>query len=287
MLPAHGQPMSDGEACLEGSGRAQMDEAICRRALSRSDIPGIERSALLTARAGALANLGETDEALAEIGRALALNDGSANAYFLRGLLRRGGSGALDDLDRAIALNPYFVDALAQRGAVHMRSGAEGVALRDLEAALAINPRSSAALFYKGVLRFRQGRFALAEALFRRVLALSPIQHPIASLWLAAAVGRQGRDGAAEIAPYRWWWQDELWPAPLVALWAGDAAPDAVGETIRTLRGDQGAQGAFFLGQWYLSRGRAAAAQGWLDRAVRLGAPYLPEIIAIRPVPSD
>lgn len=151
---AQAQPMSDGEACLEGSGAAVLDEAYCRRALSQSDLAAVERAALLVARAGALANLRETQAALAEVSHALSLNPASATAYFLRGLLRSDNAAALADMDQAIALNPYFIAALAQRGKVHFQHGRLGLAAADFDRALAIQPRSSAALFFKGVLFF-------------------------------------------------------------------------------------------------------------------------------------
>mgnify|MGYP001500478483 CR=1 FL=1 len=102
---ARGQPMNDGEACLEGNGQSLLDEAYCRRALSRPGLAAAERAALLTARAAALARLGEGREAGIEIARALALNPGSAQAHFVRGVLAPNG---MADLDRAIALNPFF-----------------------------------------------------------------------------------------------------------------------------------------------------------------------------------
>ena len=83
----------------------------------------MQRAALLTARASALARLGDPRAAETELGQALALNPHSAQAHLLRGLIRRGRGDApipviLADLDRAVALNPFFVHALAQRGAV-------------------------------------------------------------------------------------------------------------------------------------------------------------------------
>ncbi|MBT4489275.1 MAG: tetratricopeptide repeat protein, partial [Rhodospirillaceae bacterium] len=246
---ANGQPMNDGEACLEGSGKAVVDEAYCRRALSRRGLADVERAALLVARAGALANLDEVPGALTEITRALVLNPGSAKAYLLRALLIRDVEAKLRDLDRAVALNPYFTDALAHRGAAYLRQGDERAALADFDQALSIRPRSSLALFFKGVLRFKQARYGAAETLFRRVLALAPVQHPIAALWLAAAVGRQGHKTAPVMQPYLWWWESGVWPSPLMQLWSGALGSDAAGAAVLARNGDARAQGAFFLAQ--------------------------------------
>ncbi|MDP6832604.1 MAG: tetratricopeptide repeat protein [Alphaproteobacteria bacterium] len=282
--PARSQPMNDGEACLEGSGRAHLDEAYCRRALGMPDLPGVQRAALLTARAAALARLGESGAAEAELGHALALNPDSAQAFLLRALIRRGAGEVpypviLADLNRAIALNPYFVRALAQRGAMYLQGGDWAAALADFDQALSLRPQSSPALFFKGVLRFHQGRFAQAEVLFRRVLALSPVQHPIAALWLASAAGRRGNSGAAALAHYLWWWQDGLWPAPLLQLWTGAANVDDVAAAMAEADDGIRAQGAFFLAQWYLAQGDDSAARAWMEQARRLAKPFMPEAI--------
>jgi len=278
------QPMSDGEACLEGSGRAHLDEAYCRRALSGPNLPALERASLLTSRASALLNLGDRAAAGTELARALTLNPGSAQAYLLRGLLRRDAGPAaiglvLADMDRAISLNPFFAEAMAHRGAIHLQTGNQSAALADFDRALSIRPRASTALFFKAVLRFQQKRFAQAGVLFRRVLALAPVQHPIAVLWLAAAAAHQG--GAAERAlePYSWWWEDGVWPAPLVQLWAGTASAEAAAAAMTMQGKDAQAQGAYFLAQWYLVNGDEAAAQELLGQVQQHPRRHMLEVI--------
>jgi tetratricopeptide (TPR) repeat protein len=284
---ARGQPVNDGEACLQGSGQAVLDEAFCRRALSRQGRDRVERAALRTARARALANLGETPAALTEIARALALNPGAASAYLLRAQLSGDPRAAVADLNRAVALNPYFVDALAFRGAAHLQTGDINSALADFDRALAIRPRSSLALFYKAVARFKQGRFEPAAQLFRAVLTQTLVRHPIAALWLAAAAGRRGADATATLQPFSWWWEDGVWPSPLVHLWSGAAGPDATAAAILRQTGGRRAQGAFFLGQWYLAQGNPVAAREWLDRTRRHGGPQMMEVIVAGPAESD
>ncbi len=282
--PLAAQPMSDGEACLEGSGRVHLDEAYCRRALSKPDLPAPERAALLTSRTSALLRLGDHDAAATDLARALALNPGSAKAHLLRGLMRRNaGAAAMDivlaDMDRAISLNPFFAEAMAQRGMVHLQTGDQDAALVDFDRALSIQPLSSSALFFKGVLRFQQRRFALAEGLFRRVLALAPVQHPIAALWLAAAAANQGGAAARALQPYLWWWEDGVWPAPLVQLWAGTVDADAAAAALTTQGQDARAQGAFFLAQWYLAKGEEAAARKLLGQVQRHPRRHMLEVI--------
>ncbi|MFP6746382.1 MAG: tetratricopeptide repeat protein [Alphaproteobacteria bacterium] len=194
---------------------------------------------------------------------------------------------AVADLNRAVALNPFFADALAHRGAAHLRTGDENSALADFDRALAVRPKSSLALFLKAVVRFKQGRFDRAGQLFRAVLALTPVRHPIAALWFAAATARQGDDAAAALRPYLWWWEDGVWPSPLVKLWSGAARPDAAATAILRLSGDRRAQGAFFLGQWYLVQGDAVAARAWLDRTRRHGGPKMMEVYAAGPAEGD
>lgn len=291
--PVHGQPMNDGEACLEGSGRAVLDEAYCRRALSKNlsgnlsgrGLAAVERAALLTARARA--KLGAREEAFAQIARALSLNPASAQAYFVRGVLASGPAAGLADLSRAVALNPYFADAFAHRGLAHMQIGAEAATQLDFDRALELRPKTSLALFAKGVLRFRQGRLDQARRLFEQVLRLSPVRHPIAALWLAATAAHLGGDPAAVLAPFLWWWEGDGWPAPLVGLWSGRLGPAAAIVAVMRQAGPVRAQGAFFVGQWYLAKGKDGLARQWLDRARALGPPGMMEVIALQPAASD
>ncbi|MDE0727421.1 MAG: hypothetical protein OSB82_13260 [Alphaproteobacteria bacterium] len=44
--PVRGQPIGDGEACLEGCGWAILDEAYCRRALFNKGLGAVARAAL-------------------------------------------------------------------------------------------------------------------------------------------------------------------------------------------------------------------------------------------------
>ncbi len=285
---AGGQTKGDGEACLMGSGRVHLDEAYCRRALSRQDLAPAERSALLTSQAAALLSLGDGEAAGAALAQALALNPASAKAYLLRGLTQTSLPMALMDLNRAIALNPFFADALAYRGRLYLQAADPTAALADFAHALSLEPRSSLALFFKGVLRFRQGRFDLAADLFVEVLALSPVRHPIAVLWLAAATARQGADGRAALEPYLWWWEDGVWPAPLVQLWAGTGTlQQAITALMAQRSDDTRSQGAFFVSEWYLAKGEQAAARQWRDRVRAHAKPFMLEVIVTGSAVSD
>jgi tetratricopeptide (TPR) repeat protein len=166
---------------------------------------------------------------------------------------------------------------------------------------LEIQLRLSLVLFAQGVLYFRQGRFDRAAARFRRVLALSPVRHPMAALWLAAALARQGGDAsrkggdasrqgddpATALAPFLWWWEDGIWPAPLVQLWSGRIGPAAAIVAVMKQIGPVRAQGAFFIGQWYLAHGDRMTAEQWLDRARDLASPKMMELIALKPAASN
>jgi len=281
------QQRGDGAACLESSGHAHLDEAYCRRALNRQDLAPAERSALLTARASALLNLGDDAAAGAALNRALTLNPASAQAYLLRGLTQRDVPLALADLNRAISLNPFFAAALAYRGRVHFQAANYAAARADFAQALAIQPRSSLALFFKGVLYFQQGRYELAAGLFGEVLALSPVQHPIAALWLAAATARQGGVVRAALEPYLWWWEDGVWPAPLVQLWAGTGGLHDAVEALAAQGADARAQGAFFIAEWHLAMGNRAAGQEWLGKVQAYPKRNLLEVIVATGGPGN
>jgi tetratricopeptide (TPR) repeat protein len=113
---------------------------------------------LYHARARLLLELGERDRALADADRALALDPGSADAYLLRGSVRRDLDAAMMDFTRAIELEPTRSEAYLLRGRV--RSGQAAIA--DFNRALELNPADAAARIDLGAARIAQGEFERA-----------------------------------------------------------------------------------------------------------------------------
>jgi tetratricopeptide (TPR) repeat protein len=68
-------------------------------------------------------------------------------------------NGALASLDKAIALNPNYVDALMERSNLYMMTGNPQQALPDLDRVLTINTEVAPAYVRRGNLRMHQGDF--------------------------------------------------------------------------------------------------------------------------------
>jgi tetratricopeptide (TPR) repeat protein len=81
---------------------------------------------------------------------------------------------AIDDLDRALVLDPKRTDALVFRGAAYRRLGNLARAQDDIDHALLIDPDSADALLERGILRQREGDPAGARDDWERAMALAP-----------------------------------------------------------------------------------------------------------------
>lgn len=96
------------------------------------------------ARALALSRNGTPSAALEDIEQAISRGGGSnpASAYALRGVLRSklGSPGAMEDLDKAISLEPNHFEALTERAKLLLSLGKAQEAQRDLSAANRIRP---------------------------------------------------------------------------------------------------------------------------------------------------
>jgi tetratricopeptide (TPR) repeat protein len=126
--------------------------------------------------AAALRALGRFEEALARARAALA-RQSTAEAYFQEGaVLRDIGrfSEAVASFDRAIALEPKYVDAYASRGIALRQLQRNDEALASFDRALALRPASAELHNNRGnVLRHLQ-RLPEALASYERAIALQP-----------------------------------------------------------------------------------------------------------------
>src|ERR1700757_1909280 len=77
-------------------------------------------------------------------------------------------------LNRALALQPAFPDALSTRAAVYQRPGQPLEALKSFEAVLTLRPQDAEALFGLGVVSQGLGRMAESLAAYEEALRLNP-----------------------------------------------------------------------------------------------------------------
>ncbi len=104
-------------------------------------------------------------------------NGESAEARLMMGMARRAAqdlSGALEDLGKAVALNPDLPGVHSLYGRALLETGNRDKARAELEAELARNPLDFDANLYLGVMLKDEARFDEALAHFERALGVRP-----------------------------------------------------------------------------------------------------------------
>lgn len=133
----------------------------------------------LRQRAAALTRLQQFELALRDLDRAAALRGDDPQIYDARGqLLTLAGraEAALDDFRRALDLAPT-ADRHYHYGLTLSRLGRPGEALPHLERAVALEPRYVAAITERGAVRLAVGRLELAREDFDAALRVDPTYH--------------------------------------------------------------------------------------------------------------
>lgn len=167
------QSLTDQAVSLHRSGNLSEAERLYRQALSTDPRDFTARHLLGILRA----QQGHSEEALAEIGAALAIRpddpDALLNYASMLKTLGRPGE-ALIGFDRALAARPGWPQALNNRGTVMQSQGRFKEALADYDAALAAAPDHVEALNNRGSVLQDLGRPADALASYDKALQLAP-----------------------------------------------------------------------------------------------------------------
>jgi tetratricopeptide (TPR) repeat protein len=155
--------------------RSDYDPALREfsRAIERS--PG--RSGLYTSRAIVFMNLLDCPRALADVERALAVDENNFVAWTLRGellsLLKQPGE-ALDAYTRAIEIRPSWSIAYLDRGSLHQEQGRLDRAREDLDRAVDLSHGSAISHLMRSILRFQQGDSSGAHSDADQALRFAP-----------------------------------------------------------------------------------------------------------------
>src|SRR4051794_9345173 len=161
---------------------------------------GIEHPMVLSLAAGRLEDAGRREEGPVLLQRAKALAPQAPGVWNAVGLCLSGCgryAEAIPEFDGALALDPRFAPALANRASALVPLGRLGAARADFEAALALDPHNPIALDGLAALALRRGDAETARDLARRALARMP-DFPNAMLTLAGAELAEGEAAAAE-----------------------------------------------------------------------------------------
>ncbi len=153
----------------------------------------------LAGRGLARATTGDPQGGLQDLDRALELDPRDASAYVNRGAVRLNLGdlqGALQDLNRALELDPRDASVYVNRGLVKAPLGDLQGALQDFDRAIELDPRLASAYMNRGVARARLGDFQGALPDYDRAIELDP-RDGRAYLNRGAARSRLGDDRGA------------------------------------------------------------------------------------------
>lgn len=214
--------------------------------------PGYENSYL--GRAHIALERRDTVAALADIDKALQINDKAVNGYIMRAGISMDSEGdyesALADIDKAIKLMPRNAGLYINRAYLRYRLDSYTGAMSDYDYALTIDPLNYVALFNRGLLLMEVSANDLALEDFNRVLELEPDEYR--ALYNRAVLHRAKgnyKEAAADITR------------------VAEHYPDF--------------PGAFYLrGAIYRDEGQLAKAEADFKKADRLSKSLTPEIAA-------
>ncbi|MBX3024811.1 tetratricopeptide repeat protein [bacterium] len=139
--------------------------------------PANEASQAFGARALIAIDDGKNAEALALLDQAVAADPDDADVRYQRGVVRaRSGdsSGAIEDLERALALRPYFPNAALELGIALVDADRPAKAEAPLMQAQQVASLDAQASFYLAVAQLRLRRYELARTNFTRAADRDP-----------------------------------------------------------------------------------------------------------------
>jgi len=120
---------------------------------------------------------GDRQGAIEDLSKAIQLNPNYAEAYYNRGILRYVSGdkqGAIADFNEVLRINPNLFQAYVNRGNARDDSGDSQGAIADYNEALRINSSDSKAYYNRGVTRSRLGDNQSAIADFNEALRINP-----------------------------------------------------------------------------------------------------------------
>jgi tetratricopeptide (TPR) repeat protein/S1-C subfamily serine protease len=121
--------------------------------------------------------LGQKQAAIEDYDRAIAINPQDAKAYYNRGVTKSDlgqKQAAIEDYDRAIAINPQYAAAYYNRGVVKSELGQKQAAIEDYDRAIAINPQDAAAYVNRGNAKSDLGQKQAAIEDYDRAIVINP-----------------------------------------------------------------------------------------------------------------
>ncbi len=124
------------------------------------------------------AKQGNVDEALKALDVAIAANpDNAYEAYYYRGLIKADQGdlqGGIDDLTKAIEINPHMAEAYAARGSLYLTIDRPSTAIKDFSKAIELDPKHAANYVNRGQAYLSLDMVDLALKDLQKALELEP-----------------------------------------------------------------------------------------------------------------
>jgi len=105
---------------------------------------------------------GKTDEGLALLGKAIALDPKNLQSYLIRAAVfeaRSKNAEALADLDQVLKLDPTAAEVYDRRGSIHFKLGKMKESLADFDRFLELRPKEFAGHWRRGITCYYAGSF--------------------------------------------------------------------------------------------------------------------------------
>lgn len=233
---------------------------VCTRAIEFGSLDKRDLAKAYYSRGIEWARQDKYDRAIADYGLAIELDPDFAPSYYNRALaLSSSGDAdrAIADYDRALKLRPSDSDAYIARAVEWIAKGDYKRATADYEEAIRLVPDSLSAYFGRARARFYAGDFMGAASDFYRSHQFAPSMYT--AIWLYLARKRADIPAEKTLADDSGTTGSGVWPAPVVALYLGSAAPDTVLRSAThpdaARQRDLRCEASFYVGHWHVLRG--------------------------------
>jgi len=195
---------------------------------------------------------------------------------------------AIDDLDRAVKLEPTFADAWFAHGWANEKNGDELAAIQDYSRTIETKPDHALALFSRGFLYLygNNPRAAVMDFVRTQGVATNDSLRLYSRLWLYLSRARAGQDARARLKEDATHESLAAWPGPLVLYFLKaldeSGVVTAIENAPKAKLKERRATGYFFLGIAQLEAKKISRARAYFEKVLATGAVHFRQYDAAR-----